>query len=103
MPHDHSPNRRGLLSDRALRPQPEGAVLLIVFVAAPSIVCAGQEFKSTRRVFPSLNVRDPLRWQGCPVFGRSDKHCLVDYDVARKLSLPSTRGHAGRHGPAGAT
>jgi hypothetical protein len=51
MLHNHSPNRRGLLSDRALRPQPEGAVLLIVFVAAPSIVCAGQEFKSTRRVF----------------------------------------------------
>jgi hypothetical protein len=31
------------------------------------------------------------------------KHCLVDYDVAQSLSLPSARGHPGRDNPAGAT
>jgi len=55
MPHVRSPNLYGSLSDRALRPWPEAAVLLIVFVAARSI-CAKQEFKATRRVFPKLNV-----------------------------------------------
>jgi hypothetical protein len=50
MPHDRSSNRRGSLSDRALRPQPEAAVLLIVFVAARSILCARQQLKATRRV-----------------------------------------------------
>jgi hypothetical protein len=48
--------RRGSLSDRALRPWPEAAVLLIFFVAARSILCARQQFKATRRVFPRLNV-----------------------------------------------
>jgi hypothetical protein len=42
---------RGSLSDRALRPRPEAAVLLIFFVAARSILCARQQCKATRRVF----------------------------------------------------
>ena len=52
MPHDRSLSLRGSLSDRALRPWPEAAVLLIFLVAARSVLCAGQEFKATRRVFP---------------------------------------------------
>ena len=35
--------------------------------------------------------------------GRCNEHCVVEYDVARNLSLPSTRGHAGRDSPAGAS
>jgi hypothetical protein len=48
-----SRNRRGSLSDRALRPRPEAAVLLIFFVAARFIFCVRQQFKATRRVFSS--------------------------------------------------
>jgi hypothetical protein len=103
MPHDRSSNRCGSRSDRALRPWPEAAVLLIVFVAARSILCAGQQLKAARHVFPSLASRDLLRYQGRRVSWRCEKHFLVDYDVARSLSLPSVRGHAGRDSPAGAT
>ena len=56
MPHDRSPNRCDSLSDRALRRWPEAAVLLILFVAARSILCAGQQFQSNAARFPRLNV-----------------------------------------------
>jgi hypothetical protein len=77
--------------------------LLIVFVAARSILCAEQQFKATRRVFLSLNVPRFVAIARPPCVRAFQKHCLVDYDVVRIFSLPSSRGHAGRYSPAGAT
>jgi hypothetical protein len=102
MLRNRSPSGCGSLSDRALRPWPEAAVLLIVFVVALRSL-RRTKLKATRRVSLDQTSRDLQRQQDRRASWRCLKHCLVVYDVARTLSLPSARGHAGRDSPAGAT
>jgi hypothetical protein len=102
MSHDRSLGLRGSLSERALRPCPKAAVLLISWLRA---------FRSLRRTtvqsnrahFPRLNVPRFVAIGKATVCLAFQKHCLADYDVTGSLPRPLVRGHAGRLSPAGST
>ena len=102
MSHDRSLGLRGSLSERALRPWPKAAVLLISWLRA---------FRSFRRTtvqsnrahLPRLNVPRFVAIGKATVCLAFQKHCLADYDVTGSLPRPLVRGHAGRLSPAGST
>jgi hypothetical protein len=103
MPHDRLPNLRDSLSDRALRPRPEAAVLLISllrrvpFLAPNNSAKQRGAFSWVKRSALCCDIRAAV----CP--GVPEHINLVDYDVARSLLPPSSRGHAGRYSATGAS
>src|SRR6516225_5534632 len=101
VPHDRSPNRHGSLSDRALRPWLEAAVLLILLFCGAFYSLRQTTVQSNAARFPRSNVprfiatASPL----CPAL---QQPLLGRLHVAGSSSLPSARGHAGRYSPASA-
>src|SRR5262249_60813285 len=101
VPHDCLAHRRGLLSDRALRPWLEAAVLLILLCCGAFYSLRQTTVQSSAARFPRSNVPRFVATARpfCPAL---QQPLLGRLHVAGSSSLPWARGHAGRYSPAGA-